>query len=100
MLEPDEFWRTWSRAILNFRLGNAEDADRLFEELGQSYVAGDAFQLAEVCAVRGETDKAFSWLDQALEERDPGITHARVSTHVRSLYEDPRWEALTKKLGL
>jgi tetratricopeptide (TPR) repeat protein len=100
MLEPDEFWRTWSLAILNFRLGNVENADRLFEELGQSYVAGDAFQLAEVCAVRGEMDNAFGWLDQALEERDPGITHARVSTHLRSLYEDPRWEALTKRLGL
>lgn len=100
MLEPDEFWRTWSLAILNFRFGNAENADRLFGELGQSYVAGDAFQLAEVCAVRGEIDNAFGWLDQALEERDPGITHARVSTHLRPLHADPRWDALTKKLGL
>ena len=72
----------------------------MFEELEQAYIAGDAFQLAEVCAVRGEVDKAFGWLGRALDERDPGITHARVSTHLRSLQADPRWEALTKKLGL
>jgi len=100
MAEPDEFWRTWALAIINFRLGNSESAERLYEELGQTYVAGDAFQLAEVCAVRGDVDKAFSWLDRALEERDPGITHARVSTHLRPLHGDPRWDALTKRLGL
>ncbi len=100
MLEPDEFWRTWASAIISFRSGISERADQLLEELGQAYVTGDAFQLAEVCAVRGEIDKAFGWLDQALEERDPGITHARVSTHLRSLHADARWDALTKKLGL
>ncbi|MDI1242895.1 MAG: tetratricopeptide repeat protein, partial [bacterium] len=100
MLEPDEFWRTWALAIISFRLGDPENANRLLEELGQAYVAGDAFQLAEVCAVRGEIDDAFGWLERALKERDPGITHARVSTHLRSLYDDPRWEALARKLGL
>jgi TolB-like protein/cytochrome c-type biogenesis protein CcmH/NrfG len=99
-LEPDEFWRTWALAIINSRLGSSENAERLYEELGQAYIAGDAFQLAEVCAARGEIDEAFRWLDQALEERDPGITHARVSTHLRSLYADPRWDALTERLGL
>jgi TolB-like protein/predicted Zn-dependent protease len=98
--EPDEFWRTWALAIVNSRINGSERADRLFEELEQAYIAGDAFQLAEVCAVRGEFDKAFDWLNRALEERDPGITHARVSTHLRTLHADPRWEELTKKLGL
>ncbi len=100
MLEPDDFWKTWALAIIHSRSGTKDEADRLFDELEKAYIAGDAFQLAEVSAVRGETDKAFGWLDQALKERDPGITHARVSTHLRPLYNDPRWEALTKKLGL
>lgn len=99
-LEPDEFWRTWGLAIINFRLGNMENAELLYEELGQAYVAGDAFQLAEVCAVRSEVDKAFEWLDRALEERDPGITHAQVSTHLRPLHNDSRWGVLITKLGL
>ncbi|MEO5858410.1 MAG: tetratricopeptide repeat protein [Pyrinomonadaceae bacterium] len=98
--EPDHFWKAWSLAIVNAKAGHSSNSDRLFEELEQAYVAGDAFQLAEVCAVRGEVDKAFGWLDRALEERDPGITHARVSTHLRSLYGDPRWDLLTEKLGL
>ena len=100
MSEPDNFWRTWALAIIASRTGHSERSDRLFEELEQFYVAGDAFQLAEVCAARGQTNEAFRWLDQALEERDPGITHARVSTHLRSLYDDPRWDTLTGKLGL
>ncbi|HQU93391.1 MAG TPA: hypothetical protein PLK77_13890, partial [Pyrinomonadaceae bacterium] len=90
----------WGLAIINFRLGNMENAELLYEELGQAYVAGDAFQLAEVCAVRSEVDKAFEWLDRALEERDPGITHAQVSTHLRPLHNDSRWGVLITKLGL
>ncbi|MEQ1761726.1 MAG: tetratricopeptide repeat protein [Pyrinomonadaceae bacterium] len=98
--EPDDFWKTWALAIINFKAGRLEDFDLLREKLERSYVAGDAFQLAEVYAVSGEPDKAFSWLDRALGERDPGITHAKVSTHLRSLYGDARWDELTKKLGL
>ena len=98
--EPDGFWRCWAFAILAAKTGDKENSDAAIGELEKAYVEGDAFQIAEVYAARGEADEAFAWLGRALEERDPGITHARVSTHLRSLYDDPRWHELTKKLGL
>jgi TolB-like protein len=98
--EPDEFWRTWATSIVHTRIGDIEVAGRAADALVASYEPGDAFQLAEVFAVLGDADKSFEWLDMALEERDPGITHARASTHLRSLRDDPRWSALMRKLGL
>lgn len=98
--EPDDFWRSWALAIIHARSGETEDSDRSVSKLDESYVTADAFQLAEVCAARGEADKAFEWLNKALDERDPGVTHAKASVHLRSLYDDPRWKELMKKLGL
>ena len=87
-------------AIIHARSGETADSDLAAARLNESYIAADAFQLAEVCAARGEADKAFEWLNKALEERDPGLTHAKASVHLRSLYDDPRWEDLTNKIGL
>jgi tetratricopeptide (TPR) repeat protein len=98
--EPDDFWRSWALAIIHSRSGEAADSDLAAARLNESYIAADAFQLAEVCAARGEADKAFAWLNKALDERDPGLSHAKASVHLRSLYHDPRWEELTNKVGL
>lgn len=97
--EPDEFWRAWAFAIIHAR-GDEPDPDKSAEKLEAGYMPGDAFQLAEVCAARGNADKAFEWLDKALNERDPGITHAMASTHLRLIHGDPRWVGLSGKLGL
>lgn len=98
--EPDDFWRSWARAIIHSRLGNKEKADEELDSLLKQATDGDAFQLAEVYAVRGDLDAAFASLDSALAVRDTGITHAKVSTHLRALYKDPRWTKLISAIGV
>ena len=97
--EPDKFWRTWARAIILSRLGK-EEADAELESLLSESDDGDAFQVAEVYAARGDLDAAFNSLTQALQAKDPGITHAKGSTHLRALHADPRWAQMMEKLGL
>jgi eukaryotic-like serine/threonine-protein kinase len=98
-LERDDFWRLWSLAILYVKLGRVADSDEALRKLTEEHAEGNAYQIAEVEAMRGEIDRAFEWLERALEERDSGVTHAKVNPRFRLLQGDPRWAPLLKKLG-
>ena len=50
-------------------------------------------------AFRGETDRAFEWLDKALAYNDPGITEVAVEPLLASLHDDPRWLPFLRKAG-
>jgi hypothetical protein len=97
--EPDEFWRKWAKAIIFDRLGRKTDADAALADLISMSGVGDAYQVAEVLAARGDLDDAFDWLDRAVAIHDPGVTHIKASPCLRSLYGDPRWNNVLKKIG-
>jgi TolB-like protein/cytochrome c-type biogenesis protein CcmH/NrfG len=97
--EPDPFWRLWASAMLYYRIGETERADDLLAEILRDHADGDAYQIAEIYADRGEVDEAFRWLDRAIAERDPGVTHLRASPRFRSLHADPRWPSFLIRLG-
>jgi TolB-like protein/Tfp pilus assembly protein PilF len=97
--EPEEFWRLWSLAIVDHSLGRKEEADEWLGRLLTKHVAGSAFQIAEIYAMRGQLDAAFDWLDLALGERDSGVTHVLADPQLRSLHNDERWRPLLKKIG-
>jgi hypothetical protein len=50
--------------------------------------------------VRGETDRAFEWLERAFTQRDSGLTFLKPAPFLRSLHTDPRWAALVARMGL
>ena len=97
--EPDEFWRAWAKAIILHASKRGEEADAELSELLDLHADGDAYQIAEVYAMRGELDEAFQWLEKAFEMRDPGITHAKSDPRFRPLHNDPRWPNLLTKIG-
>ncbi len=98
-LDPDNFWRLWALAILYDALGRTADSDEALRKLTEEHAEGNAYQIAEVQAMRGEIDRAFDWLERALEGRDSGVTHAKVNPRFRLLHSDPRWAPFLKKLG-
>jgi len=61
---------------------------------------GLAYQIAQVYAVRGETDKAFEWLQIAFDNRDGGTLSLLIDPLLRDLRADPRYKSLLTKLGL
>ncbi len=99
MLEPDEFWRLWALAMIYHVLGRNADSDDALALLKREHAEGNAYQLAEIHSVRGEIDDAFDWLTRAVDERDAGVTHAKVNPRFRNLKEDPRWAPLLAKIG-
>ncbi|MEO8072438.1 MAG: protein kinase [Acidobacteriota bacterium] len=99
MCEPDEFWRLWSLAILYYAARRKADSDETLRTLTENHADGNAYQIAEIHSMRGETDAAFDWLESAYQERDPGMTHAKVNPRFRPLYDDPRWSVILEKIG-
>ncbi len=97
-LEADKFWRSWARSIIFSRTNRMEEAQAEFKNLHAN--DGDAYQMAELHAVRNEADLAFEWLERALTRRDPGVTHAKASPRLRSLESDVRWLPFLERLGL
>lgn len=99
MSEPDEFWRTWAQAIIFHLLGKTAESDERLQRVLNDYSAGNAYQVAEIYAMRDEKNDAFKWLNRALKERDAGMTHAKVNPRFRNLHRQLRWKNLLKKIG-
>lgn len=98
--EPDIFWRGWAESIILNRLGRTEDADAALAIVLRDSTDGDAYQIAEIYGMRGESDEAFAWLNRAAQVRDPGISHAKVAPSFRSLHSDERWQPFLTRIGL
>lgn len=97
--EPLDIYRIWSLAILHYRLGREEESNRMLALLHEKYADDGAYQIAQIYAVRGETDTAFEWLDHAYRQRDPGLAGMKSSPALRKLASDPRWGAFLLKVG-
>jgi eukaryotic-like serine/threonine-protein kinase len=98
--EKDPFWRLYGLALAYHAMGERAEADSALRELVEKDQNDAAFQIAEVCAARGEVDKAFAWLDRAYVQRDGGFNEMKGDPLLGSLERDPRYAALLKKLHL
>jgi len=99
MLEPDEFWKLWSLAIIQNSSGRTADSDQALRRLTSEHADHNAYQIAEIHSMRGEIHQAFEWLQRAYDERDAGLTHVKVNPRFRSLHDDSRWPVLLRKVG-
>jgi serine/threonine-protein kinase len=80
--------------------GHAREAQAALDEVVRQAQHGAAFQIAEIHAWRGDSDRAFEWLDRAYAQRDAGVSFTKQSILFKSLRKDPRYAAFLKKLGL
>jgi uncharacterized protein YecT (DUF1311 family) len=70
------------------------------KELIAKNAADSAYQIADVYAWRGETDRAFEWLQRAYQQHDSGLNGIAYDPLLARLKTDPRYGALLKQLGL
>ena len=80
-------------------LGRTAESDAALSALIAKYQKDAPYNIADVYAYRGETDKAFDWLDKAVQYRDPGLAEIASDDLLAKLHDDPRWLALLRKLG-
>ena len=97
--EPDEGYRRFLVALAHYVRGDRNAADAALSELIQYGRDQLAYQIAEVYAVRGDTDKAFEWLQISYDNHDTGTLAILVDPLLHGLRDDPRYKALVAKMN-
>jgi tetratricopeptide (TPR) repeat protein len=98
--EKEPVWRRYGLALAYHALGKKKEADAALGELLERDKENFAYQIAQVYAFRGETDKAFAWLERAYAQRDVGLTEMKGDPLLKNLEADPRYTAFLKKMRL
>jgi TolB-like protein len=96
--EPDESYRRFELAIAQQARGDGPSADAALADLISNNQGLD-YQVAQVYAVRGETEKAFEWLRIAFDNHDTGMLALLVEPLLHHLSDDPRYKALIAKMN-
>ena len=99
-LEVDPQQQEFGRILALPSLGrDAEATQRLdvFIEQNQSWAS---FLIANIYAWQGDNDSAFTWLEQAYQERAGSMALVLLNPMLTGLHDDPRWGDLLDRMGL
>jgi tetratricopeptide (TPR) repeat protein len=77
--------------MVHHALEQAAESDAALARLFDEYEEGWAYNIAYALAYRGEADRAFEWLDKAVEYNDPGLTDIAIEPMFANIHDDPRW---------
>jgi TolB-like protein/lipoprotein NlpI len=97
--EASEMWRSQGLAMAYHTLGRKADSDAALANLIGKYEKNGSFNIAEALAYRGETERAFEWLDKADAYRDSGLMMLTTSPAFVGMHRDPRWSPFLRKIG-
>ncbi len=89
-------YRLCGMAQASFTLGQKADSDRQLSELialGEQW----SFQIAMVCAHRGEIDDAFAWLERGYVIRDSGLALTKATREFPSAPQRPALAGLSEE---
>jgi tetratricopeptide (TPR) repeat protein len=98
--EPEPLFRGQGVALAYHAAGKRKEADAALADYIKEFHNDAAFQIAEIYAYRGETDKAFEWLERAYKQRDGGLAAMKGDPLLRNIEKDPRYHAFLQKMKL
>lgn len=97
--ETSEVWRMMGLPMAYHALGRKADSDAALTSLIAKYEKDWSYHVAYVYAFRGEADRAFAWLDKAVEYRNPGLAEVVTEILFDNIHSDPRWLPFLRKIG-
>ncbi|MBX6362867.1 MAG: tetratricopeptide repeat protein [Gemmatimonadetes bacterium] len=97
--EPNEVWRAIGLPMVYHALGREADSDAALAELIRKDAKDSAYNIAYVYAYRGEADRAFEWLEKAVEYDDPGLALIVLEPLFGNLRSDARWLPFLRRIG-
>jgi TolB-like protein/Tfp pilus assembly protein PilF len=97
--EKSEVWRLMNLPMAYHALGHKTESDQALAALIGKYEKDAPYNIAYVYAFRGEADKAFEWLEKAIEYQDPGISDVMNENLFAIIRSDPRWLPFLRKIG-
>jgi TolB-like protein/Tfp pilus assembly protein PilF len=92
-------WTLLELPMVYYALGQVAKSDAVLVELIEKYEQEAAFNIAAIYAYRSEPDDAFSWLNKAVTENDPGLSEIVSDPLFSNLYDDPRWQLFLERIG-
>jgi TolB-like protein/DNA-binding winged helix-turn-helix (wHTH) protein/Flp pilus assembly protein TadD len=98
--EPIEWGKLTGQALAYHALGREQDSNAALASLIEKYGSAGAFQIAQVYAYRGESDRSFEWMERAYKQRDPGLPEIKTDPLLKNLRRDPRYTELLDKMHL
>jgi adenylate cyclase len=87
-------------AMVYYALGRTAESDAALARLLKEHADGDAFEIAEVFAFRGQADDALHWLERAYVQKDAALYFVKFDLPLKSLAADPRFKAFLRKMNL
>ena len=101
MLAEGDSRRDFGLALAYKALGRRGEADAALTRIIRAAGGAGAINIAIVYAYRNERDKAFAWLEKAVDQRELSVGHKfRDEPKLAPLRGDPRYKALLKKMKL
>jgi adenylate cyclase len=97
--ETSEVWKMIGLPLAYHALGRKADSDGALAALIAVAEKDGPYNIAYVYAYRGEADKAFEWLDKAVEYGDGGLGEIVTETLFDKIRADPRWLPFLRKVG-
>ena len=99
--DPNEGERLQALAVVWYARGDKPKARQALDEMIRDVGKVAPGLIAEVYAHKGDLDQAFTWLDRAMQARDPtAVTIYEAPMDLTALHEDPRFAAFCRKIGL
>jgi TolB-like protein/Tfp pilus assembly protein PilF len=98
--EPPGVWQDEAVALARQIGTDRAAADAALKVLTDKYATLVAYQIAEVYALRDESDRVFEWLDRAWASRDTGIRNLLIDPFFKRYRDTPRFAAFCNKVGL
>jgi len=98
--EPLEWGKLTGQALAYHALGREQDSNAALADLIAKYDTDADYQIAQVYAYRGESDKSFEWLERAYKQRDAGLADIKTDPLFKNLRHDPRYTEFLKKMRL
>ena len=97
--ETSESWKMYGLPMAYHALGRKADSDAALAAVIANYEKDGPYNIAHVYAYCGEADKAFEWLDKAVEYGDPGISEIVTENLFDKIHSDPRSVPFLRKIG-
>jgi TolB-like protein/Tfp pilus assembly protein PilF len=98
--ESDEQARMTGLAMVYHALGRKTESDATLADAIEKFHKTSAHPIAVVLAFRGEDDRAFEWLNKAVQHNDPDLGATALQPMLARLHSDSRWLPFLRENGM
>ena len=98
--EKTDGYQLMGLAPIYHAMGEHKKSDDALAQMIEKYAGDGPDNIAFMLAYRGEADRAFEWLEIAVEAKDTGLAQINTEPKIARLYGDPRWVPFLERLGM